>query len=142
MAGETTSKRSYRRVTEHSQNAPIFTKKFIQPSYNPKARYLPISQKWPPHKSFNESDLQKSQNLRTDSMDVTGWGLALSNAHWLKCRNEDASKKIFVAIGILVFDFELFIGHRWPAIYQLSDPGSIFSNSSRKSCSRRQSFCR
>jgi hypothetical protein len=25
-------------------------------------------------------------------------------------RNEDASKKIFVATGILVFDFELFIG--------------------------------
>ncbi len=28
----------------------------------------------------------------------------------LICRNEDASKKIFVATEILLFDFELFIG--------------------------------
>ncbi len=34
------------------------------------------------------------------------------NVRWLICRNEDASKKIFVATGILVFDFELFIGGR------------------------------
>ena len=32
-------------------------------------------------------------------------------AHWLKCRNKDAPKKI-VATGIFVFDFELFIGVR------------------------------
>jgi len=37
----------------------------------------------------------------------------LRSAHWLKCRNKDASKKIFVATGILVFDFELFIGDRF-----------------------------
>jgi hypothetical protein len=30
-------------------------------------------------------------------------------------RNEDASKKIFVATEILVFDFELFIGVRFEA---------------------------
>ena len=29
---------------------------------------------------------------------------------WLICDNEDASKKIFEATGILVFDFEFFIG--------------------------------
>ena len=34
----------------------------------------------------------------------------ISYEAWLKCRNEDTSKKIFVATGILVFDFELFIG--------------------------------
>jgi len=34
-------------------------------------------------------------------------------ARWLICRNEDASKKIFVATGILVFDFELFVGVRF-----------------------------
>jgi hypothetical protein len=31
---------------------------------------------------------------------------------WLISRNEDASKKIFVATGILSFDFELSIGDR------------------------------
>jgi len=34
--------------------------------------------------------------------------LTASSERWLKCRNEDASKKI-VATEILVFDFELFI---------------------------------
>jgi len=29
---------------------------------------------------------------------------------WLIRRNEDASKKIFVATEVLVFDFEFFIG--------------------------------
>jgi hypothetical protein len=33
------------------------------------------------------------------------------SAHWLKCRNKDAPKKI-VATGIFVFDFEFFIGVR------------------------------
>jgi len=32
---------------------------------------------------------------------------------WLICRNQDASKKIFVVTGILVFDFELCIGVRF-----------------------------
>ena len=36
----------------------------------------------------------------------------MSSEHWLISRNKDASKKIFVATGILVFDFELFIGGR------------------------------
>jgi hypothetical protein len=36
---------------------------------------------------------------------------------WLKCRNEDASKKILVATEILVFDFELFIGGRVYSFY-------------------------
>jgi len=31
----------------------------------------------------------------------------------VKCRNVDASKRILVATGILVFDFELFIGVRF-----------------------------
>ena len=35
---------------------------------------------------------------------------SLGSAWWLKCRNDDASKKIFVATEILVFDFELFTG--------------------------------
>ncbi len=30
----------------------------------------------------------------------------------LICRNEDASKKVFLATDILVFDFEFFIGVR------------------------------
>jgi hypothetical protein len=34
----------------------------------------------------------------------------MSYERWLIHRNEDASKKIFVATGILVFDIELFIG--------------------------------
>jgi hypothetical protein len=37
---------------------------------------------------------------------------SLGSACWLICRNEEASKKI-VATGILVFDFELFIGVRY-----------------------------
>jgi len=36
----------------------------------------------------------------------------LSCEHWLICRNEDASKKI-CGNGIVVFDFELFIGGRY-----------------------------
>jgi len=50
------------------QNGPIFTRKSIQPTYNQKARYLPISQKYLSHKFLNNSVLQKSQNLATDSM--------------------------------------------------------------------------
>jgi hypothetical protein len=38
--------------------------------YNPKARYLQISQKQPPHKPFDISTLQKQQKLRTDSMSI------------------------------------------------------------------------
>jgi hypothetical protein len=34
----------------------------------------------------------------------------MSGEAWLIGRKVDASKKIFVATGILVFDFELFIG--------------------------------
>jgi len=56
-------------------------------------------------------------------MSFSGWQLAVSSARWLICRNEDASKKIFVVTGILVFDFELFIGgrfsqNRWEKIRQ------------------------
>jgi hypothetical protein len=37
----------------------------------------------------------------------------MSDEAWLSGRNGDASKKIFfVVTGILVFDFELFIGGR------------------------------
>jgi hypothetical protein len=50
------------------KNSPIFTRKFIQPGYNQKAPYLPIQQKQLPCKCLNNSDIQKSQNLRTDSM--------------------------------------------------------------------------
>ncbi len=56
------------RCDMYPQNGLIFTRKTLQPAYNPKARYLPISQKWPPRKHCNNSCLQKSQNLRTDSM--------------------------------------------------------------------------
>jgi len=35
-------------------------------------------------------------------------------------RNEDASKKIFVATGIIVFDFELFIGGPFTSISSIS----------------------
>ena len=51
-------------------------------------------------------------------MNVTGWPcpavLTASSECWLILiyRNEDASKKIFVATEILVFDFEFFIGGR------------------------------
>jgi hypothetical protein len=34
----------------------------------------------------------------------------MGNEGWLIRRNVDASRKIFVAMGIIVFDFELFIG--------------------------------
>jgi ABC-type dipeptide/oligopeptide/nickel transport system permease component len=54
--------------TDAPKNGPIFTKKFIQPGYNPKARYLPIRQKYRFRKYCIISSLQKSQNLRTDSM--------------------------------------------------------------------------
>ena len=37
---------------------------------------------------------------------------SLNYEHCLKCRNEDASKK-FMAIGILLFDFEFFIGDHY-----------------------------
>ena len=46
-------------------------------------------------------------------MNVAGWGLAARSERRLIRRNKDASKKIFVATGILVFDFELFIGDRF-----------------------------
>ena len=36
----------------------------------------------------------------------------MSYEAWLKCRNVDASKKIFVATENILFDFELFIGDR------------------------------
>jgi len=36
----------------------------------------------------------------------------LSDEAWLIGREMDASKKIFVVTGIVVFDFELFIGGR------------------------------
>jgi len=36
----------------------------------------------------------------------------MSYEAWLIRRNVDASKKIFAAIGILLFDFEFFIGGR------------------------------
>ena len=44
-----------------------------------------------------------------DQIPVGDW---LYQARSSLYRNEDASKKIFVATGILVFDFELFIGVR------------------------------
>jgi len=40
--------------------------------------------------------------------------------------SEDASKKIFVTAGILVFDFELFIGGRFDL---LSNAGELFTKS-------------
>ena len=43
---------------------------------------------------------------------VTRWGLVVSRTLWLISRNEYASKEIFVATGILVFYFELFVGVR------------------------------
>ncbi len=43
-------------------------------------------------------------------MNVADWGSIMGTATWLTSRNKDASKKFFVAIGIVVFDFELFIG--------------------------------
>jgi len=46
----------------------------------------------------------------------------MSDEAWLKCRNVDASKKIFVATEILVFDFELFIGE----LYQIKKAGNSF----------------
>ncbi len=46
-------------------------------------------------------------------MTGAGWGLVVTRARWLISRNEDASKKIFVATEILVFDFKLFIGVRY-----------------------------
>jgi hypothetical protein len=37
--------------------APLFVSKSIQPTYNPKARYLPILPKYPFHKCLNISGL-------------------------------------------------------------------------------------
>jgi hypothetical protein len=49
-----------KRIEPHTnapKNSPIFARRRLQPRYNPKTPYLPIQQKWPLHKSFNESDL-------------------------------------------------------------------------------------
>jgi hypothetical protein len=54
---------SHQPITAHeprlikAQNGPIFTRKFIQPAYNPKASYLPIPQKFTFHKCFTISEL-------------------------------------------------------------------------------------
>ena len=48
--------------------------------------------------------------------------LVVSRARWPKCRNEDTSKKIFVATKILVFDFELFIGIRCDFLRNIGKP--------------------
>ncbi len=74
----------------------------IQPFHNPKAHYLATLQKCPFRNLLVSSGLWKSKNLAT-----------FFNVRSLICRNEDASKKI-VATGILIFDFELFIGDRFP----------------------------
>ncbi len=48
---------------------------------------------------------------------------SLGSAWWLKCRNQHASKKIFVATGILVFDFEIFVGGRFDLLENI---GALF----------------
>ncbi|MBL7146848.1 MAG: hypothetical protein ISS76_21605 [Phycisphaerae bacterium] len=47
--------------------------------------------------------------------------LQLSYEAWLISCNEDASKEIFVAIGILVFGFELSIGESCDVRLRTSD---------------------
>jgi hypothetical protein len=49
--------------------------------------------------------------LKPHNIKISLLAQALSE-RWLKCRNEDASKKILVATGILAFDFEPSIGNR------------------------------
>ena len=56
----------------HPKNGPIFTRRRLQPIYNPKTRYLQILRKYRSHKCHNCSALQKSRNLSTDSMYVPG----------------------------------------------------------------------
>ena len=59
---------------------------------------------------MNQSDIRGLvHDLRT-SADID---IQISYERWLISRNEDASKRIFVATGILVFDFDLFIGDRF-----------------------------
>jgi len=57
--------------------------------------------------------LEKANEVKEGYQKEIFLRLAVSSARWFKCRNEDASKKIFVATGILVFDFELFVGGHW-----------------------------
>ena len=52
----------------HPENGSILPSLRLQPVYNPKARYLPISQKYPFRKHLIISALQKSQNLATETM--------------------------------------------------------------------------
>jgi len=75
----------------------------------PSSPLSPNSAKFPFHKPFFNSALQKSKKVVTYSMYVTGWWVAASNSRWLKCRNRMSQKNI-VTTEILVFDFELFIG--------------------------------
>ena len=44
----------------------------------------------------------------------------MSDETWLIGRKVDASKKIFVATEILLFDFELFIGARGQLVSDIS----------------------
>jgi len=46
--------------------------------------------------------------------------LTASSERWLIYRNEDASKKIFVATENLLFDFEFFIGDQFTSILHVS----------------------
>ena len=53
---------------KYRKNAPIFSSRWLQLYYNPKAPYLPISRKYPSRKTLSIKDLQKHQNLAPDSM--------------------------------------------------------------------------
>jgi hypothetical protein len=63
------------------------------------------------HQFFSQTErFLKKILFVEDSMYVTNLRTAISSARWLICRNRMPSK--IVATGILVFDFELFIGGR------------------------------
>ena len=84
---------------------PIFTRRLLQRHYNQTGRYLTILTK----SSFLSVFIFWTYKIHKICKHFQCPPRPLSYEAWLTSRNEDASKKIFVAIGIVVFDFELFI---------------------------------
>jgi hypothetical protein len=92
---------------EAPQNGLIFIRRPLQLAYNPKAPYRPILNKYASHKCCTISKLRRGQKLRS-----------VFNGRVRPGQQEDASKRILLATGILVFDFGIFTGGRFRSLAQ------------------------
>jgi hypothetical protein len=93
-------------VTQQHQNGPIFTRKRLQLDYNPRGQYLPIPRKPQLHKLVllkGLGDGQKFADVFNGRRQLVS-DIGCYVATWMPQR------KFFVVTGILVLDFEFFIG--------------------------------